>query len=352
VERLGHANILIIGQTGVGKSTRINAVFRIGNATANVTWESYEDIAARPEVAWIVPISLGDSHAGYRVVGTDNRFFEHYRHGDRRNLEFAQGGELGDLFDTVLGAAVARDLGYELGQKIIVAHGTGRVSFVEHDNNPFEIIGILAPTGTPVDRSVFVSLEADGSDGYYAMMYARSESDIHSLEDMQGKSLAFADPNSTSGYLVPRAQLQAAGIDPETYFSRTGFGGGHEQAGIAVREGQYDAGVTWTSGQGDPAQGYSRGNLRRMVDNGLLDMNDLRVIWESDLIPNGPVVIRKDMPEEVKEIVKDLLANQFENDPECYRSISFGDGQGWIEVDHDFFAGIVAMREAELAGSR
>lgn len=199
---------------------------------------------------------------------------------------------------------------------------------------------------------IFVSAEADGSLGYIAAMYTRADTDIQSLEDMQGHSLAWADPNSTSGYLVPRAQLQAAGIDPDTYFSRTGFGGGHEQAVIAVLEGQYDAGVTWTSGQGEPSEGYSRGNLRRMVDNGLLDMNDIRVIWESELIPNGPVVIAKSLPQEVKDIVTDLLANQLENDPECYRSISFGEGQGWVAVDHDFFAGIVAMREAEVAGSR
>ncbi|MCG6114957.1 MAG: phosphonate ABC transporter substrate-binding protein [Mesorhizobium sp.] len=199
---------------------------------------------------------------------------------------------------------------------------------------------------------IFVSAEADGSLGYIAAMYTRADTDIHSLEDMEGHSLAWADPNSTSGYLVPRAQLQAAGIDPETYFSSTGFGGGHEQAVIAVLEGQYDAGVTWTSGQGEPSEGYSRGNLRRMVDNGLLDMNDIRVIWESDLIPNGPVVIAKSLPQEVKDIVTDLLANQLETDPECYRAVSFGEGQGWVEVDHDFFAGIVAMREAEVAGSR
>jgi phosphonate transport system substrate-binding protein len=199
---------------------------------------------------------------------------------------------------------------------------------------------------------IFVSAEADGSLGYIAAMYTRADTDIHSLEDMEGHSLAWADPNSTSGYLVPRAQLQAAGIDPETYFSRTGFGGGHEQAVIAVLEGQYDAGVTWVSGQGDPAEGYTRGNLRRMIDNGLLDMNDIRVIWESELIPNGPVVVAKSLPQEVKDIVSDLLANQLEADPECYRSISFGDGQGWAPVDHDFFAGIVAMREAEIAGSR
>ncbi|SCC82344.1 phosphonate ABC transporter substrate-binding protein [Saliniramus fredricksonii] len=199
---------------------------------------------------------------------------------------------------------------------------------------------------------IFVSAEADGSLGYIAAMYVRSDSDIHSLEGMEGYSLAYADPNSTSGYLIPRAELRAAGINDAEFFSRTGFGGGHEQAVIAVLEGQYDAGVTWVSGQGNPADGYTRGNLRRMIDNGLLDMADLRVIWESNLIPNGPVVVRKSMPDEAREIIVDYLANQLETDPQCYYDISFGEGQGWQPVDHSFFEGIVAMRRAELEGSR
>lgn len=199
---------------------------------------------------------------------------------------------------------------------------------------------------------IFVSAESDGSTGYIAPMYVRANSDIHSLEDMEGHSLAYADPNSTSGYIVPRFELRRAGIVEEEFFSRTGFGGGHEQAVIAVLQGQYDAGVTWASGQGDPAEGYSRGNLRRMVDNDLLDMADLRIIWESPLIPNGPVVIRKALPQEVKDIVTDYLAHQLETDEQCYYDISFGEGQGWVPVDHEFFAGIVEMRSEELQGSR
>lgn len=151
---------LIVGARSSPVNLLLYSIFHIGDATNNISWETYEAVAGAPGVDWTVPISLGDSHAGYRVVGADNRFFAHYQHAGRRSLDFASGGELTDLFDTVLGAAVARDLGYELGDEIVVAHGTGRVSFVEHDNNPFEVVGVLAPTGTPVDRSVFVSLEA------------------------------------------------------------------------------------------------------------------------------------------------------------------------------------------------
>ncbi|MFN4100981.1 MAG: phosphonate ABC transporter substrate-binding protein [Pararhodobacter sp.] len=199
---------------------------------------------------------------------------------------------------------------------------------------------------------IFVSAEADGSTGYYAAMYARSDSDIHSLEDMQGHSLAYADPNSASGYLIPRFELKQAGIDDSTYFSRTGFGGGHEQATVAVLNGQYDAGVTWVSGQGEASEGFTRGSLRRMIDNGLLNMDDLRVIWMSNLIPNGPVVVRQDLPAEARAIVVDYLQTQIESDPECYAAVSFGEGQGWVAVDHSFFEGIVEMRREEVAGSR
>ena len=199
---------------------------------------------------------------------------------------------------------------------------------------------------------IFVSAESDGSTGYIAVMYTKADSGINSLEELEGKSLAYADPNSTSGYLVPRFELKRAGIDDDAYFSRTGFGGGHEQAVIAVLQDQYDAGVTWASGQGEASEGYTRGNLRRMIDNGLLDMVDLNVIWESPIIPNGPVVIRQDIPQEAKDIVSDYLANQLEQDPQCYYDVSFGEGQGWVAVDHSFFEGVVEMRREELAGSR
>jgi len=143
---------------------------------------------------------------------------------------------------------------------------------------------------------LFVSAESDGATGYFSVMYTLASSDITSIEDMEGRTLAFADPNSTSGYLVPRAELTRAGIDIDSYFAETGFGGGHEQAVVAVLNGQYDAGVTWVSGVGEPSEGYTRGNLRSMIDNGLLDMADLRIIWQSSQIPNGPIVVRSDLP--------------------------------------------------------
>ena len=151
---------LVIGSRSGDVQLLLYAVFRIGNATNNITWESYQDIAARPEVAWIVPLSLGDSHHGFRVLGTTRDYFEHYRYRSDRGLAFTAGAPFGDLFDAVLGADVAEALGYRLGDSIVVAHGLGDTSFAKHDDKPFRVAGILAKTGTPVDRTVHVSLEA------------------------------------------------------------------------------------------------------------------------------------------------------------------------------------------------
>lgn len=149
---------LIMGARSGGVQLLLYSVFRIGNATNNVSWESYEDIAARPEVAWAVPISLGDSHRQFRVMGTTNGYFDHYRYRGGRELEFAAGGRLDDLFDAVVGADVAATLGYAMGDPIVVAHGLA--SFSDHADHPFRIAGILEKTGTPVDRTVIVSLAA------------------------------------------------------------------------------------------------------------------------------------------------------------------------------------------------
>lgn len=151
---------LIVGARSGPLNLLLYSVFRVGDATANVSWASYQKIAHHPDVAWTIPISLGDSHRGFRVMGTDASYFEHYQFGGGRPLRFATGAPFADLYDAVLGAEVAKTLGYRLGDRIIVAHGLGNVSFAEHKDKPFRVAGILAPTGTPVDRTVHVSLQA------------------------------------------------------------------------------------------------------------------------------------------------------------------------------------------------
>lgn len=154
------ATDLIVGARSSAIQLLLYSVFRIGNATNNITWKSYSELAARPEVDWSVPISLGDSHRGFRVLGTSQGYFEHYRFRRDQALTFAKGAPFKDLFDVVIGADVARELGYDLGTKIVLAHGTGRISFIEHADKPFRVAGVLEKTGTPVDRTLHVSLEA------------------------------------------------------------------------------------------------------------------------------------------------------------------------------------------------
>ena len=151
---------LIVG----GRSGQVNlllySVFRIGNATNNIDWKSYQEFANHRAVDWAIPISLGDSHKGFRVMGTNHSYFEHYRYGSKQPLTFSEGREFNGLFETVLGSDVAKQLGYKIGSEIIIAHGISDVGFSRHDNLPFKVVGILAPTGTPVDKTVHVSLEA------------------------------------------------------------------------------------------------------------------------------------------------------------------------------------------------
>jgi len=157
---------LVVGARSSPVHLLLFSVFRIGNATNNIRWDSYRAIAQRPEVAWTIPLSLGDSHRGFRVLGTTHEYFEHFRFGRDRKLELAQGGPFDDAHDAVLGADVALKLGHKPGDSIVIAHGAGDVSFSLHEDQPFRVVGVLARTGTPVDRTVHVTLE--GMDAVHA----------------------------------------------------------------------------------------------------------------------------------------------------------------------------------------
>lgn len=150
---------LVVGARGGPVQLLLYSVFRIGNATNNISWSSYQAIAQHPQVKWTIPISLGDSHQGYRVMGTNTDYFDHFRFAGGRELEIASGRRFEGVFDAVLGAEVAQALGYDIGDPIIIAHGAGKVSFIEHDDKPFKVVGILKATGTPVDQTVHVRLE-------------------------------------------------------------------------------------------------------------------------------------------------------------------------------------------------
>ena len=149
---------LIVGSRTGSVQLLLYSIFRIGNATNNITWESYQDIIEKDEVKWAVPISLGDSHKGYRVMGTNKDFFKHYKYRGNKSLVIKDGKYFSDLYDVVLGFSVAEKLDYQISSSIIVSHGLK--SFTDHDEQPFKVSGILAKTGTPVDNTIIVSLKA------------------------------------------------------------------------------------------------------------------------------------------------------------------------------------------------
>lgn len=151
---------LIVGARGGQLNLLLYSVFRIGEPSNNIRWQSYRDIASNPAVAWTVPISLGDSHRGYRVLGTTGAYFRHYRYDSDRPLELRAGTSGLGEHQAVIGATVADQLGYGVGTEIVLAHGTGGVSFHQHDEHPFTVSGVLARTGTPVDDTVHISLHA------------------------------------------------------------------------------------------------------------------------------------------------------------------------------------------------
>lgn len=162
---------LIVGSRGGTIQLLLYSVFRMGSATNNMSYESYQQIATLPEVAWTIPYSLGDSHRGFRVVGTTTDFYQRYQYRRGQKIAFASGKEPSKLFEVVVGSAVARKLNYKTGDRLTLAHGIADVSFQNHDDKPFIITGVLAPTATPIDRSLYISLEgiealhADWQDG-------------------------------------------------------------------------------------------------------------------------------------------------------------------------------------------
>ena len=150
---------IIVGARGGQLQLLLYSIFRIGNAPNNLSWESYEELSDNRRVKWTIPFSLGDSHKGYRVLGTNQDYFKYFRYGKKKNLEFSKGKPFSEVFDAVIGSEVAKNLNYQLNEEIIVAHGTGKKSFLQHDDRPFKVTGVLSPTGTPVDQTVHVSLE-------------------------------------------------------------------------------------------------------------------------------------------------------------------------------------------------
>ena len=150
---------IIVGARGGSLQLLLYSIFRIGNAPNNLSLESYNEFRNNRRVRWTIPLSLGDSHRGFRVLGTNQDYFKYFRYGSKKKLEFTKGKSFSEVFDAVIGSEVANNLKYQLNGNIIIAHGTGNISFLNHEDRPFKVVGILRPTGTPVDQTIHVSLE-------------------------------------------------------------------------------------------------------------------------------------------------------------------------------------------------
>jgi putative ABC transport system permease protein len=187
---------LIVGARSGSVNLLLYSVFRIGNATNNIRWESFEQFANHRQVKWAIPISLGDSHRGYRVMGTSPAYFEHYRYARTQHLQLSGGRAFADdPFEVVLGAEVAQALNYQLDQELVLAHGVATISLVKHDDKPFKVVGILARTGTPVDRTLHISLagmealHVDWQNGMPARGAAKVSAEQARALDLQPKQI-------------------------------------------------------------------------------------------------------------------------------------------------------------------
>ena len=195
---------------------------------------------------------------------------------------------------------------------------------------------------------ILVKVNTDGGYGYFSIGFARKDSGIAQLEDMKDKVFGFGDPNSTSGFLIPSIEIpEATGATMTSgdYFGEVKFTGGHEQTIVAVNNGDIDGGVTWADGLGDWEDGYNSGALRRAVDAGLVDMNDLVQIWQSKPIPEGPVVLRKALPADVKIKMTGLMASLESMDAECFYGVAAGEAKGFMPITHDAYEVIIEARK-------
>ena len=196
---------LIVGTKGGTIQLLLYSVFGMGAPTENVSWEAYRQWAEHPVVAWTIPYSLGDSHRGFRVIGTNDDFYRHYRYRGGQEIALAEGRASENLYDVTLGADVASELNYTMGDEIAVTHGIGEVGFLVHDHMPFTVVGVLAKTFTPVDRALYVTLE--GMEAIHLEEGASPADDGHVHDDE-----AEAAP-SDDGHAHEEAEAEAASVD-------------------------------------------------------------------------------------------------------------------------------------------
>ncbi|TAV51186.1 phosphonate ABC transporter substrate-binding protein [Rhizobium leguminosarum] len=224
----------------------------------------------------------------------------------------------------------------------------GTLDFAELGASGYAAVYIKEPKAvTPI----LTTQQKDGSRGYYSIGLALKSSGIKNIKDAKGKKLGYADPDSTSGYLVPLTQIpKDTGMPNDKFFASTQFNGGHENNLLAAYDGKVDIAVDDSSGIGDFKDGYTSGTFRKEVDKGAVDPNKLVEVWRSPLIPNGPLVVRNALGEEWQTKLAAFFTALPEKDHKCFAAIEGGDYKGYAPVKHDFYNAVVDVRKAAIGG--
>ena len=189
------------------------------------------------------------------------------------------------------------------------------------------------------------TMDLNGNTGYYSVLVVQSDSPYQNIDDLKGKRLAFADPNSTSGHQAPRYFMTEAGIDADTYFKETAFSGSHENSVIALLNGTFDVAATWYNND-------DRSNFSRMWDKGMIPKDSVRVIWKSPKLPSSPVAVHADLPADMKAAVKKAFFEMKDRDAAAWKGLTDGKSLGYQEMTHADFEPIVRMIQSNLRNRR
>ena len=224
----------------------------------------------------------------------------------------------------------------------------GTLDFAELGASGYAAVSIKDPKAvTPI----LTTQQKDGSTGYYSIGLALKSSGIKSIKDAKGKKLGYADPDSTSGYLVPLTQIpKDTGMPNDKFFASTQFNGGHENNLLAAYDGKVDVAVDDSSGIGEFKDGYTSGTFRKEVDKGAVDPNKLVEVWRSPLIPNGPLVVRNALGQDWQTKLAAFFTALPEKDHKCFAAVEGGDYKGYVPVKHDFYNAVVEVRKAAIGG--
>lgn len=249
--------------------------------------------------------------------------------------------------------AIARNEPYaaylseKLGVPVKVVRGTDYAAVIEAMRSGNVHFASIGPANYALARKVMgedvapvaVSLDLDGNRGYYSVLAVRADSEYQSLEDVAGQTFAFADPNSASGFAIPSYYLrETLGMSAEEYFGTVAFSGGHEQSIIALLNGTFEVVAThWTNEQ--------RGNIQRMVEKGMIEEGSTRIVWKSPIIPSSPLVMRTDLPEELKQLFADAIFSFKQDDPEAFNLLHSNLSAGYGAATHEDYADMIAITD-------